>query len=126
LDSTPLDSPPSYVYRAKVTNNYDGDTLTVTIDQGLRSFLVGEKVRLYKYDTPELRGPTRSMGLIVRDLVREMIEQCDGEVLIRTHKDKTCKYGRWLAEVFLFPANAAPIALGPWLHEHGYAKILPY
>jgi len=52
-----------YYYRARVTKVYDGDTITVDIDLGFHVGLKSEKIRLYRIDTPEVRGPEREQVL---------------------------------------------------------------
>tara|TARA_R110000782_G_scaffold270177_1_gene369807 strand:+ start:50 stop:448 length:399 start_codon:yes stop_codon:yes gene_type:complete len=86
-----------YGYAATVDAAYDADTLTVTIDLGLKVF-VREKVRLARIDAPEVRGIERPEGLIARDWVREHI--VGQKVYLRTIRDKKGKYGRYLAEVY--------------------------
>ena len=92
-----------YQYRAIVTKVYDGDTITVNIDLGLKSWRFGEKIRLYGIDTPEIRGPERAEGLVARDALREMI--LNREVNIKTYRDKKGKYGRWLGVIELDGVN---------------------
>ncbi len=92
-----------YFYSAIVRDVYDGDTCTVDIDLGLGAWLHGEKLRLNRIDTPELRGADRPRGLVARDFLRELI---DGKtIIIETFKDKREKYGRYLAEIWLVDAN---------------------
>ena len=104
-----------YVYSAVVTDVYDGDTVTVTIDLGFNVLLSDQKIRLLGVDTPELRGEEREEGLKVRDQVRKMI--LNKKVIIRTHKDKKGKYGRWLAEVFIEGKS-----INEWLKKEGYGE----
>ncbi len=88
-----------YHYQAIVTNVYDGDTCTVDIDLGFKTWLKGEKLRLLRINAPELRGESREKGLASRDFLREVI---DGKVIIvETFKDRQGKYGRYLAEIWL-------------------------
>lgn len=105
-----------YVYYANIIYVYDGDSCTAKIDLGFNLNMT-VKLRLMYIDTPELRGDELEEGRIVRDIVREMI--LDKDVIIRTHKDSTGKYGRYLAEIFVDGIN-----LNIWLLENGYAK--PY
>lgn len=108
-----------YTYTAyirEITDIYDGDTITVDIDLGLYSWLHNQKLRLYGIDTPELRGEEREFGLFVRDVVREIIE-INEPIIIKTHKDKKGKYGRWLAEIFVDGIN-----INQLLVERGYAE----
>lgn len=88
-----------YIYKALVTGVYDGDTITVDIDFGMNIWRRDVKLRLARIDTPELRGEERPKGLLVRDYVRDLI--LNKYVIIKTIKDSTGKYGRYLAEVFI-------------------------
>lgn len=88
-----------YHYRALITDVYDGDTVTADVDLGFQVSLKSEKFRLYRIDTPEVRGPEREQGLISRDWLRERI--LGKEVLLVTVKDRKGKYGRWLTDIWL-------------------------
>ena len=86
-----------YVYKAKIVKVYDGDTVTAVVDLGF-GITNTIKIRLYGIDTPEIRGDERPDGLVSRDRLRELI--LDKEVIIKTIKDRTGKYGRYLAEIY--------------------------
>ena len=73
-----------YNYRALVTGVYDGDSITADIDLGFNIWM---------------RGEERAAGLVSRDRLRDLI--LDKEILITSYKDKSGKYGRWLATLFL-------------------------
>jgi len=88
-----------YNYRALVTKVYDGDSITADIDLGFGIWMRDQKIRLYGIDTPELRGEERPDGLIARDRLRDLI--LGKEIIITSYKDRSGKYGRWLATVFL-------------------------
>ena len=88
-----------YFYKAKVTGVYDGDTCTVSIDLGLSTWVLGEKIRLHRINAPEVRGEERERGLRSRDYLRELI--LDREIMLQTVKDKKGKYGRYLGEIWL-------------------------
>ena len=75
------------------------------------------KLRLYGIDTPELRGAEKEAGIVVRDLVREMI--LNKEVEIHSYKDKQGKYGRYLANIIVDDLD-----INKWLVDNGHAK--PY
>lgn len=93
-----------YVYRVEeFLGNYDGDTIDVLVDLGLKAFLK-MRIRLYGVNTPELRGEDKERGLIARDWVTSRLEAASS-IYIRTYKDQTGKYGRWLAEVFVDGIN---------------------
>ena len=94
-----------YTYKAKVISVYDGDTVTCEVDLGFEIKMT-IKVRLYGIDTPELRGEEREAGLVVRDIVREMI--LDRYVILKTMKDKTGKYGRYLGNIHISDTSHIP------------------
>lgn len=122
-----------YRYKAKVIDVYDGDTITCEVDCGF-NIKHTIKVRLAQIDTPEIRGEEREAGLVVRDIVRELI--LDKEVIIVTDKDRTGKYGRYVATVYI-ERDKAPkrlvetyedhlnmdVDLNRWLVDNDYAKI---
>lgn len=105
-----------YNYKAEIIAVYDGDTVTAKVDLGFLHFQI-MKLRLFGIDTPELRGPEREQGLIVRDIVREMI--LNKEVEIHSYKDKQGKFGRYLATIIVGDIN-----LNQWLIDNGHAE--PY
>ena len=104
-----------YNYKAKIIGVYDGDTVTAMVDLGFLHFQE-MKLRLYGIDTPELRGPEREQGIIVRDILREMI--LNKEVTIRSYKDKQGKYGRYLANII----TEDGLEVNQWLVDNGHAK----
>ena len=98
-----LDNDIFYTYKAVITSVYDGDTVTADIDLGFHVWLHGEKLRLARINTPEVRGNERKQGLVSRDWLREKI---DGkQVIIKSRKDKKGKYGRYLVELFFDNVN---------------------
>ena len=97
-----------YNYKAKIIGVYDGDTVTAMVDLGFLHF--------HGIDTPELRGPEREQGIIVRDILREMI--LNKEVTIRSYKDKQGKYGRYLANII----TEDGLEVNQWLVDNGHAK----
>ncbi|UAB75936.1 thermonuclease family protein [Mesoflavibacter sp. SCSIO 43206] len=104
-----------YNYKAKIIDVYDGDTVTAMVDLGFLHFQE-MKLRLYGIDTPELRGEEREQGIIVRDILREMM--LGKEVTIRSYKDKQGKYGRYLANIILEDG----LEVNQWLVDNGHAK----
>jgi len=120
---TTLPQLPAYTYRAHVVSVYDGDTFTINIDLGLGISMNGQKIRLFGFNTPEVRGVERPEGIPVRDYVRKMIEGRD--VILRTHRDKKGKYGRWLGEVF-FQLGEDMHDLGTLLESQGFAQRVDY
>jgi len=109
-----------YCYRANVVSVYDGDTCTVDIDLGLKTWLHGEKLRLNRINTPELRGEEREQGLVARDFLRELV--LDHEVLLQTIRDKKGKYGRYLAELWIMGNDGKWQNVNDIMISSGHAK----
>lgn len=114
-----------YYYIVHVSKVYDGDTFTVDIDLGLGTWHHDQTIRLWKLNTPEVKGKDRERGLEVRDFVRGLI--LDKEILLRTIIDKrgeerTEKFGRLLGEAFVTDDLGKMINLNDLLLEKGMAK----
>jgi micrococcal nuclease len=108
-----------YEYKAKITQVYDGDSITADIDMGFKIFKQGEKLRLMGIDTPELRGSSdleKAKAKEARDHLRTLI--LDETVTIRTYKSD--KYGRYLCEVF----DEDGVNINQHMISRGYAR--PY
>ena len=59
-----------YLYKAKITKVYDGDTCTAIIDFGFH-IQQTMRLRLAEIDAPEIRGKERPDGLKARDFLRQ-------------------------------------------------------
>lgn len=123
-----------YIYKAYVTDVYDGDTITCIIDCGFNIGMQKTKIRLYGINTPELRGEDREIGLHVRDELRKKI--LNKHILLKTIKDKKGKYGRYLGKIYIEDENADKpdnnnklegidkyICINDWLLENNYAVV---
>ena len=110
-----------YEYKARVTDVYDGDTITVNIDLGFFITIREVKLRLYGIDTPEVRGDSREDGLVARDYLRTLI--LDRDVIIETMKDRKGKYGRWLAIVWIQDIDGQEVNVNELLIEKGFAEV---
>ena len=92
-----------FEYKAKVLRVVDGDTVDLEVDLGFRT-LMRDRFRLSGIDTPETYGVKKGSeeykaGMKAKEWLEEKI---GGEIiLIKTHKDKRGKYGRWLCEIFI-------------------------
>ena len=96
-----------YEYNCKVVSVYDGDTCRCDIDLGFGVVLRKQAIRLYGINTPELRGgskATKEAGLRSKAYLVEAVMGKEG-VLLRTHRDRKGKYGRWLGELFVDERN---------------------
>jgi len=112
-----------YYYRAHVISVYDGDTIRVDIDLGLKTWVRNEKIRLARIDTPELRGDDREAGLAARDFLRERI--LDKDIILETLKDREGKYGRYLGEIWLLDEEAGDyINVNDLLVQRGHARYV--
>ena len=90
-----------YEYRCRVVKIIDGDTVDVDIDLGFGVWLHKERVRLYGIDTPESRTrdlEEKKYGLAAKDFLTGMLD--DDQIILKTHKDKTGKFGRILGELW--------------------------
>ena len=117
-----------YWYKVRVDFLYDGDSITaLKLDFGFgfsRTVKRGDDggIRFYGLDTPELNTPE---GKDVRDLLKPL----EGKyVYVRSHKDKSGKYGRYLFELFVptdafgFHGDVKYMNLNQYLLDKGYAK----
>ena len=114
-----------YHYNAHVVSVYDGDTIRVNISFGFGHEWngiegKGVQLRLYGLDTPEVRGEEKEHGKMVRDKLRELI--LGKNVTLKTIKDKTGKYGRYLAVIVMEDG----LNVNDWLLENGYAEPMNY
>ncbi len=112
-----------YHYRALITAVYDGDTVTVELDLGLKTVVRGEKVRLHRINAPEMRGDEKVEGKASRDYLRGRI--LGKEVIIETFRDKRGKYGRYIAEIWL-PENGGYTNINDELVAQGHAVYKEY
>lgn len=112
-------------YRAYVLRIVDGDTTLLLVDKGFNRYAL-EKVRLAGIDAPEMhprvgdseqRAHERVLAEAATVRLAELIDQ--QEVLIRT--EKTGKFGRWLAEIYMGPGYDK--SANQMLLDEGHAVI---
>ena len=87
-----------YHYKAEVLSVYDGDTITVMIDQGMKHF-ARVKVRMIGINTPEIRTKDleeKARGYAAKDYLKSRIE---GKTIV-IHTVKKGKFGRWLGVIW--------------------------
>jgi micrococcal nuclease len=90
-----------FQYKAKIVRIVDGDTLWVDVDLGffLRQSM---NLRLWRVNTPEIRGSERQDGLRAKQYVTEALP-LGTTVVSKTYKIE--KYGRFLADVNYLPGS---------------------
>jgi len=113
-----------YHYKAIVTEVYDGDTCTVSIDLGLHTWINGERIRLARINAPEMRGEQRKQGLKSRDFLSQLI--LDKQIILQTISDKKGKYGRYLGEIWVQTEASEWINVNDYMVEQGYAIYAEY
>jgi micrococcal nuclease len=98
-----------FTYVARCFRVVDGDTLDLNIDLGMGVHNY-QRVRLYGIDTPETYGVKKDSEewqagqkatARVKELVWDGTNSTPRDLWIETHKDKTGKYGRYLATIWL-------------------------
>lgn len=105
-----------YEYRARVVRVVDGDTLDVVFDLGFGIMFGNDaapvRIRLAGIDTPETYGVKKDSdeykaGMLSKARLMELLAITRNSVVILTEKDKTGKFGRYLAYVYPDPACKA-------------------
>lgn len=105
-----------YLYRVKLGEVHDGDTLWVTIDLGF--YLEHRvRVRLAGINAPELAVPA---GKQARAALVAFIAAHPGQWLARTYKSGEEKYGRWLAK--LIAPDGTDVST--WMLANGHAVTM--
>lgn len=107
-----------YEYRAEYLSNYDGDTIKFMVDLGFGIHHM-ITVRLAEIDTPELRSSDpeeKARAYEAKDFVREALMGAEN-IIIRTEKDRTGKYGRYIAHVSFDGVDLKEVLLNRKLGE---------
>ena len=86
-----------YEYKVNALRVIDGDTVEVTLELGFH-ICVTHKLRLLDINAPETRGKDRAAGIHASNHLRSLIQK-HAPVIVRTHRDKQGKYGRYLATI---------------------------
>lgn len=86
---------PTFQYNSVITNIHDGDTITLQIDLGFR-VTYKTPVRFNGINAPELSTPE---GKIALAFLETLIKVGD-PIIVKTFKNPTDKYGRWLADLY--------------------------
>lgn len=110
-----------YIYKSTVIKIVDGDTVDLMVDLGF-DINFKMRVRLYGINTPELRAsdPTIVAKAQEAKTFVSSLLPVGKQVYIQTIKDKTEKYGRYLATIFLDEVLTVP-SLNQQLIDKGLA-----
>jgi endonuclease YncB( thermonuclease family) len=84
---------PTYLYKAKISNVVDGDTLVLLVDLGFQTFRE-QRVRLAGINCPEI---DTAEGKKAKDFVLQKLAEVEF-VMVKTHKIDI--YGRYLGHIF--------------------------
>jgi len=111
-----------YHYKAEVLSVYDGDTVTLMIDQGMKHF-ARVKVRMIGIDTPEIRTKDleeKKRGYAAKDYLKSRIE--GKTIIVQTLKKG--KFGRWLGVMWDYTEDADDLgeSLNDEMIRMGHAK----
>ena len=111
-------------YEANYVKNYDGDTITFSIDLGFDTFRQ-INVRLLGINTPEIRGGTTDTKILAKAAKQYVFDVLStaGYIRIKTIKDSTDKYGRYLAEVIYSPDKISKGTLVK-IRQNPFEKLL--
>lgn len=115
-----------YEYTATLKKLIDGDTYHFTVDLGFE-INIGLRCRLYGADTPEVFGKRAcEAGREASEFVKELLDQQDDVLHIRTHRDRKGKYGRYLVDVKL-QADIHGNPIDMWLSDYliGEGQAVP-
>ncbi len=110
-----------YHYKAEVISVYDGDTVTLMIDQGMKHF-ARVKVRLVGINTPEIRTTDleeKERGYKAKNFLKDLIE---GKTVV-VHTVKKGKFGRWLGVLWLYEEDMTELgqSLNDLMIQEGHA-----
>jgi endonuclease YncB( thermonuclease family) len=100
---TAADPVERFTYKARLQKVIDGDTLWVNIDTGLGMW-IEQKLRLRAINCPEINT---AQGQRARRFVQDRLKGLEW-IIVKTHKDTTDKYDRYLADVFCLSGERDP------------------
>lgn len=116
-----------YEYKAEVIEIIDGDTIVANVALG---FDINHKIkfRLSRINTPEIHGVKKDSieyekGIASQKFVIDFMKLTNNKIRIVTNKDKTEKYGRYLAEIYAIEGPFKDKNLNEELLVSGFAKL---
>ena len=111
-----------YEYTATVVRVVDGDTVDVDISLGF-GVSCRQLLRLVGIDAPERRGDEKVAGLAATAFLESLLA-AQASLSCRTLKDRTGKYGRYLAVLLGLDADGNVCDLNQMMIAGGHA--VPY
>lgn len=104
-----------YTYKAYLTSVADADTPWAEIDLGLGGVTL-QKMRLRGIDAPEINT---AAGRKAKRFVEKLLKPCPF-IIVKTYKDQSDKYDRYLVDIFFSPTEQDPAvvaATGEYLNQ---------
>ncbi len=101
VGTTQVEKDELFTYAASVQKVVDGDTLIATLDFK-STFSISQKMRLRGIDCPEL---DTEEGKKAKRFVEDRLKNCDF-IIVKTYKDRTDRFDRYLADIFYWPGEA--------------------
>ncbi len=98
-----------YEYKATLIKVVDGDTIDIDIDLGMKiSYRI--RARLMGINTPETYGVKKESdeykaGMAAKQRLIDLLSINPDGFVVRTHKDRKGKYGRYLVDVYVDEDN---------------------
>lgn len=89
---------PEYIYKAKIVNVVDGDTVDAIIDVGFQ-ITMAQRLRVNRINTPETNSKDeliKAKALAAREFTSQAL--LNKEVIVSTRKSDA--FGRYLAEIY--------------------------
>jgi len=114
-----------FEYSANVVSVYDGDTFHADLDLGFDIWHRNADFRMYGINAPELTASdpvVKAAAFAARDALRVLI--LGKPVTIQSIKDRTEKYGRYLAIVFVRQADGTLLNVNDYMVQNNFA--VPY
>jgi micrococcal nuclease len=120
MEEKMVDETDLFFYKAKVLRVVDGDTVDLDIDLGMKCH-IHERIRFANFDAPETYGVKKDSEEYQRGQAAKLelmsILPVGSEVFVKTFKDKTGKYGRYIAQIFKDGVN-----IGEYMVSLGHEK----
>ena len=91
-----------FTYKAHVDKVIDGDTLLTSFDFGC-DISISQKLRLRGIDCPEM---DTEEGKKAKRFVESRLKDCDF-IIVKTYKDRSDKFDRYLADIFYSASGGA-------------------